>query len=79
MQQTELLKAATQVWAGRTERAHGGLSAEKSFHLGDRREEERSDVVEVCAVMFRSGGRERQMMRKAKSSQHFSCRGEKGR
>lgn len=59
MQQTELLKAATQAWAGRAERAHGGLSAEKSFHPGDRREEERrSDVVEVCAVMFRSGGRE---------------------
>ncbi len=56
MQQTELLKAATQAWARRAERTHGGLSAKKSFHLGDRRREERSDVVEVRAVMFHSGG-----------------------
>lgn len=71
MQQTELLKAATQAGPRRAERTHRGLSAKKSFHLG----EERSDVVEVWAVMFHSGGLGRQMRRIAKSSQSFQCRG----
>lgn len=43
--------------------------------LSSQRGEERSDVVEVWAVMFHSGGLGRQMRRIVKSSQSFQCRG----
>lgn len=56
MQQTELLKAATQAWARALQKGLTEVCLQKkSFHLRDRREE-RSDVVEVRAVMFHSGG-----------------------
>lgn len=49
-----------QARAQRAERTHGGWCAKESFLLRDRREE-RSDVAEGRAVMFHSGGLERQM------------------
>ena len=57
MQQTELLKAATQAWPRRADKGLTEVCLQKkSFHLGDGRGEERSDVVEIRAVMFHSGG-----------------------
>lgn len=58
MQQTDLLKAATQARARCAEMIHKGLSAKKGFHLADSGEEKRSDVVEVraCHVSQWGGG-----------------------
>lgn len=54
--------------------------SKKIFHLLDERgEERRSDVVRIQAVMFHSGGVERQMRRIVKRSQTFQSQGKSGR
>lgn len=83
MQQTELQQqqSAAQdldlMWQKKKTRR---FVSKKIFHLLDERgEERRSDVVRIQAVMFHSGGVERQMRRIVKRSQTFQSQGKSGR
>lgn len=56
MQQTQRLKEATRTWVLLSEKNRRGLSAKKSFHLRDEREEERRGGGSGCHVSQLEGG-----------------------
>lgn len=76
MQQTELLKAATQAWARRAEKGLTEVCLQRKAFISETGEQKRGVMWwRFRLSCFTVGDLERQMRRIAKSSQSFLCRG----